>query len=260
VQQAVAELPQLETRLVSRLEQHEGALSGVQQAVAELPQMESRLTSRLEQHEGALSGVQQAVAELPQMESRLLSRLEQHEGALSGVEQAVAELPQMESRLTSRLEQHEGALSGVQQAVADLPQLEPRLTARLDRQNVVVETLQHVGAEQRSMLEAVSRSVSTVQEQMLALETRLAATGERAEQAERAAHAIVEGAQHEAAGQASVLDEIRSLGTTVKSHAAAIESIRASMARTDDFMERVVEALESLQTMVLEQARDHAIA
>jgi hypothetical protein len=32
------------------------------------------------------------------------------------------------------------------------------------------------------------------------------------------------------------------------------------MARTDDFMERVVEALESLQTMVLEQARDHAIA
>ncbi len=70
----------------------------------------------------------------------------------------------------------------------------------------------------------------------------------------------MEGAQHEAAGQASVLDEIRSLGTTVKSHAAAIESIRASMARTDDFMERVVEALESLQTMVLEQARDHAIA
>jgi len=47
---------------------------------------------------------------------------------------------------------------------------------------------------------------------------------------------------------------------TVKSHAASIESIRASMARTDDFMERVVEALESLQTMVLEQARDRAVA
>jgi hypothetical protein len=32
------------------------------------------------------------------------------------------------------------------------------------------------------------------------------------------------------------------------------------MARNDDFMERIVEALESLQTMVLEQARDRAIA
>jgi hypothetical protein len=32
------------------------------------------------------------------------------------------------------------------------------------------------------------------------------------------------------------------------------------MARTDDFMERVVEALESLQTMVLDQARDRVVA
>jgi hypothetical protein len=32
------------------------------------------------------------------------------------------------------------------------------------------------------------------------------------------------------------------------------------MARNDDFMERIVEALESLQTMVLEQARDRVIA
>ena len=32
------------------------------------------------------------------------------------------------------------------------------------------------------------------------------------------------------------------------------------MARTDDFMERVVEALESLQTMVLESARERTVA
>jgi chromosome segregation ATPase len=261
VQQAVAELPQLESRLTSRLEQHEGALAGVQQAVAELPQLESRLTSRLEQHEGALSGVQQAVTELPQLESRLTSRLEQHEGALSGVQQAVAQIPQMESRLTARLEQHEGMLSGVRQAAAELPQVEPRLTARLDRQNALVEALQHVSTEQKSTLESVSRSVDTVQEQMLSLETRIAAAGERAEHAERAAQEVVEGAQHEAAElQTSLFGEIHALGLTVKSHAASIESIRASMARTDDFMERVVEALESLQTMVLEQARDRAVA
>jgi chromosome segregation ATPase len=229
VQQAVAELPELESRLTSRLEQHEATLAGVPQ-----------LASRLQQHDGALAGVQQAVTELPQLESRLTSRLEEHEVALAGV-----------PRLTSRLEQHEAALAGV-------PELEPRLTARLDEQNVAVETLQHASAEQKSMLEAVSRSVSTVEERMLSLETLLAAAGERAE---RAAQEIAEGAQHEAAGlHASVLDEVRTLGVTVKSHAAAIESIRASMARTDDFMERVVEALESLQTMVLDQARDRAVA
>ena len=59
---------------------------------------------------------------------------------------------------------------------------------------------------------------------------------------------------------ASLFDELHALAATAKSHGAAIESIRASMARTDDFMERVVEALESLQTMVLEQAHDRAVA
>jgi hypothetical protein len=32
------------------------------------------------------------------------------------------------------------------------------------------------------------------------------------------------------------------------------------MARSDDFMERVVEALESLQPMVLEEASDRVVA
>ena len=258
MRQAAADLPQLESRLTSRLERYEGALAGMQQAAADLPQLESRLASRLEQHEGRLARMQQAAAELPQLESRLVSRLERHEGTLAGMQQAAAELPQLESRLASRLEQHEGTLAGMQQAVADLPQLESRLASRLERQNAVVETLQQVGAEQKSMLETISQSVNTVQEQMTSLEPRLAAACERAE---HAAREIVEGGHHEAAGtQASLLGEMHALGVTVQSHAAAIESIRASMARTDDFMERVVEALESLQTMVLEHSRDRAVA
>jgi chromosome segregation ATPase len=230
LQQAVAEIP-------SRLEQHEGALTGLQQAVAELPQLESRLTSRIERHEASFAGLQQAAADLSHMESRLASRLEQQEGALTGLYQAAAELP----RLTLRLEDHEGTLAGLQKTAAELPQLESRLTTRLERHKAALESVQQVSAEQTSVLEIVSQTLSTVQERMLSLDAQLAAS-------------------HERAGQPALAGEIQAIQETVKSQADAIESIRAAMARTDDFMERVVEALESLQTMVLEQARERAVA
>jgi hypothetical protein len=41
---------------------------------------------------------------------------------------------------------------------------------------------------------------------------------------------------------------------TLKGQAAAIDSARTAMAQTDDLVERVVEALELLQTTVIEQA------
>jgi chromosome segregation ATPase len=195
--------------------------------------MELRLTSRLEQHEDELAGLHQAAAELPQMELRLTSRLEQHERALAGVQQVAAELPQMELRLTSRLEQHDGALAGVHQAAA----------------------------EHTSRLDAVSRTLTAVQEQIRSLETRLAAARECADRAQHAADELTEGAKREAASlEVSLAGQLHSLEATVKSHAAAIDSIRAAMARTDDFMERVVEALESLQTMVLDHARERNVA
>ena len=58
--------------------------------------------------------------------------------------------------------------------------------------------------------------------------------------------------------QVSLTGELHAIELTVKSHTTTIESIRGAMARTDDFMERVVEALESLQTMVLEQVNSPA--
>jgi hypothetical protein len=40
---------------------------------------------------------------------------------------------------------------------------------------------------------------------------------------------------------------------TIKAHGSAIESSRMAMSQTDDLVERVVEALESLQTAALEE-------
>lgn len=45
--------------------------------------------------------------------------------------------------------------------------------------------------------------------------------------------------------------------TALKQHSAAIESARAAMAQTDDLVERVVEALETLQSTVIPPSGDH---
>ncbi|MGA2274708.1 MAG: hypothetical protein ABSH00_14220 [Bryobacteraceae bacterium] len=47
--------------------------------------------------------------------------------------------------------------------------------------------------------------------------------------------------------------DIRQIGNQLAQHAATLESSRTAVAQTDDLVERVVEALESLQSTVLEQ-------
>jgi hypothetical protein len=53
----------------------------------------------------------------------------------------------------------------------------------------------------------------------------------------------------------NVGSDLASLGQSLKVQSAAIETARAGMARTDDLVERVVEALESLQNAVLDAGR-----
>lgn len=50
----------------------------------------------------------------------------------------------------------------------------------------------------------------------------------------------------------STVAELDSLGSTLNVHASAIDSARTAMAQTDNLVERVVEALEALQSIVLE--------
>jgi chromosome segregation ATPase len=218
----------------SRLDAHDGALAG-------LPE----LASRLNEHEAALAG-------LPELESHLTSRLEEHDTARQATESrldahqsALAALPE----LVSHLERHESAM-------ADLRHVKERVTSQIEKQNDLIHSMDAVSTEQRSVLESVAESVGAAQERMQALETKMATASESAQQAHEAAQRVGQSVEM----YAGLFDELHALAAATKSHGAAIDSIRASMARTDDFMERVVEALESLQTMVLEQARDRAVA
>ena len=51
----------------------------------------------------------------------------------------------------------------------------------------------------------------------------------------------------------NVAADLVDIERSIKAQAAAIESSRTAMSQTDDLVERVVEALESLQTTVLEE-------
>ncbi|MGB7761990.1 MAG: hypothetical protein WBL61_19315 [Bryobacteraceae bacterium] len=52
--------------------------------------------------------------------------------------------------------------------------------------------------------------------------------------------------------------DIRRIERQVEEQTAILDSSRAAVAQTDDLVERVVEALESLQSTVLEQPEDRA--
>jgi hypothetical protein len=67
---------------------------------------------------------------------------------------------------------------------------------------------------------------------------------------------VEEARKHTITLHESVSEDFLAFEQNLKSQAAAIESTRTAMAQTDDLVERVVEALESLQSFVLEPRDD----
>jgi uncharacterized coiled-coil protein SlyX len=57
-----------------------------------------------------------------------------------------------------------------------------------------------------------------------------------------------------------VASDMHEFELNLKAQSSAIDSARTAMAQTDDLVERVVEALESLQSSVLEQSEDRVLA
>jgi chromosome segregation ATPase len=286
LQQAVSAIPQVDPELVARLAQQSGeTAAALQQLTGELPSLESRLATRLQAHDETLSSLQQAVSAIPQVDPEVVARVAQqsgetatalqhltgelparlqtHDDALSGLQGWVSSVVALESKLagvqerseahSSQVEQHGAAIGTIQgelveakerveQTAHSLAEATELNAISLEYQNATIETLQQATVEQKSALQSLASSLSSMQNDVVFVGSQVAALHEQASQ------------------PGALLGELQALGLTVQSHGAAIESIRASLARTDDFMERVVEALESLQTMVLDQARDRVVA
>ena len=156
---------------------------------------------------------------------------------------------------------------------AEMQQLESRVAARLQACEKTVAEVRQAATELRSQLAAMNAQLAAASEQRVSIpdefleaaEARIAARigpnpeagGERMIRLEQGLEAV---RKHVATLHDSVAEDFLDFEQGLKSQEAAIQSARTAMAQTDDLVERVVEALESLQSAVLEPREDRAVA
>lgn len=140
------------------------------------------------------------------------------------------EMQQLEGRIASRFQAHERAVIDLQRSL-----------------DVAVGSLRTQLASMTAEFAAAKTRVGGT----LGGGTLDGASNERVHTVERR---VEEMRQHLAQFQRDIAADLVDLENNMKVHDAAIESSRTAMAQTDDLVERVVEALESLQSAVLDRA------
>ncbi|MBZ5625382.1 MAG: protein kinase [Acidobacteriia bacterium] len=199
------------------------------------------------------------------MELKLLSVAVRRSEAIAPVRREpdpamLAEMQQMESRFASRMAQVEQSIAAFSERLSQVEQVQ-RSTS--DRVSHVEQTLQSTSARV-SGVEEIQESTG---DRVAGVELMQRSTGERVSQVEQAQQSTVDrvdrmehavnSVRQDAAEARDALSEDRApLERSLKSQAAAIESVKTAVAQTDDLVERVVEALESWQSVVLDHSRD----
>ena len=199
-----------------------------------------------------------ARAAMRELEARLAARLEAYEvnlgearaAAAAGQQALVASVAATQAALQSGAEAIHGQLAVAVERLGRSEQclsgLEPRVLQLEQRMEAV---LQGVARAEQSF-EAMLTRVASAEGNFESAQARLVRTEESLEAARKATEAF----------QETMAVELGSVDQAVRAQASAIESARTAMAQTDDLVERVVEALEVLQTMVLEQAEGSSAA
>jgi predicted nucleic acid-binding Zn-ribbon protein len=173
-----------------------------------------------------------------------------------------AQMQQLEARVAARLEACEKTVTEIRYAATEtlntlrgqLAAVNAQIAAAGERQVAIPEGFLEA-AEQR-IAARLGRGIETAGERITRVEHGQESFGERIARLEQGLDAA---RQHAATLHDSVAEDFLAFEQGLKSQAATIESARTAMAQTDDLVERVVEALESLQSAVLGQ-QDRAVA
>jgi hypothetical protein len=188
-------------------------------------------------------------AEMQQLEGRVATRLQACESTVASTDRAATELRGQLAAVNAQFsavaaarEQQSSTFAGLLEAS------EARLAERFARDT-----------------EAAGARVGRLEEALEASETHLAErfardTEAADERVGRLEEALEAARKHTATLHESVSEDFLAFEQGLKSQAAAIESTRLAMAQTDDLVERVVDALESLQAFVLDPREDPAVA
>lgn len=197
-----------------------------------------------------------------QMELRLLT-VSTRRAETSAQRENVAALVRAEVRqalssgVESRLDAQEKSLSEFRQAVtASIQAVQAHLCTIVANVTAAQESAKRF----EDVLPKLDLRLATVEEReavpagrVASAELLLQATAERLTRVENTTESVRKQAADFAENAAL---QLHALEQTVRSQADALESARTALAQTDDLVERVVEALDSLQSIVLERAED----
>src|ERR1039458_6502259 len=187
-----------------------------------------------------------------------------HEGLDQVVKQCLAKDPaarwqrmqqvQMELKLLAIAERQSGP--GV---LSRHQELEAAVRAQLVEQaSLLAELEQAVTARTNELAQAVTTALDDVQLQFAEVEKCLEASQQRAEHFAQSAVQAAESTEREIAVlQMRLAGEVRAIEQAARGQAHTIASVKASVARNEDYVERVVEALEALQNVIFNQPDQH---
>jgi len=227
---------------------------------AEMQQMEARFGARLESHQGQSAA--NLRAEIERIEGQVSSRLVSHEQAAAHTReshaQAIAELQQgHEQSLRQLQENHERSLrqqhEGHEQSLKQMQDAAGEAINALRGQ--LADVSARIAEAQQNMAQPIAEVREMGQQIVGSVEHTIAPIGQRLADVEEALQDL---RNRSTSLQENVAADLNGIEQSLKAHAAAIESARTATAQTDDLVERVVEALELLQTSVLDQHGERA--
>jgi hypothetical protein len=182
------------------------------------------------------------------------------------------EMAQLEARLNAKLAAHEQAVADMQQAVSEAVSALRSQVSVLSLRVSSAQTQVSIAGDAAPAIEAAAHRIASqlhaeVQENIEHLSRRIAyveqggvGTAVAPEEIARV-EAGLDGVRRQLSElHTNMAEDFHEFELNLKAQSSAIDSARTAMCQTDDLVERVVEALESLQTSLIEQSEDRLMA
>jgi len=196
-------------------------------------------------------------SEIQQLEARLSARLANYEKTVGAVQKTAAESVENFKEHIAGIHMQLAALQDRPvPAPVDVEALTQQIQGRLEE--TVAAVAQQLRAQMQETVEAAKQHSAQAQEALGSVKQELAAqTSETAaavnQRMAAADQNMEEIRKHFATLQANVAGDLHDFEKTLKVQGVAIDSARTAMSQTDDLVERVVEALELLQSSMIDQ-------
>jgi chromosome segregation ATPase len=157
-----------------------------------------------------------------------------------------AEMQRLEARVAARMEAHEKSMAQMQQAASEAVTTLRGQLAVVSAQ--IAAAQEHMGPPTTDVHALSEQAIARVEQTVGSIGQRVAGVEQGLDELRRNAVTL----------QENLAADLREFEQNLKTQAGAVESARTAMAQTDDLVERVVEALELLQSSVLDQQEDRA--